>query len=795
MTLYKVIETIKMLALKHPNINSACEGNIYDIMNANPQQKYATVIITQQSHTQDDTYDHYGFSIFYVDRLVDDMDSNRVQIQSTGKSMLANIIKSFCDEFDGECENINFQTFTERFADECAGVYCTITIDMVKDMTCTEKYWDESWTAPVVSVKNQNKSVVFTENGTYVIDYDAANYTGLGKVSVEVDVADLNGSYDEGYEDGKTDGIEEGRKEGIKEQKDKLESITIKDNGTYDKEDGYNKVVVEVPVPEIMPSLDIELKAGDAGTYRPYGYDAVAEINYSVLPNYDIDQTFTENGTYEFDVPSGFSGFGHATLKVDVPDLNGSYDEGFDKGYAEGVEEGTSNAGEIIAQTAQVLNITKNGVYATKYTTPEDLGITDITGYFDDGTPFYGYAQLDGKAFMTDVIIQSDSKVEIWWRPDYNWTKQFYGDGLFSVLDSNKDFCVALRELSTGTRLEARINSTTKSYDTGIDDMWYHIMFSEEGLFINNYNVTGSFNGAWISGKNLYLNICDRYNQLGSVNGYFGMIKVDGNIIIPTEDGFLNKTTGNMMDVYQEGGYKFTGIPEVEGNLIRTVNVAIQPTINMQETGLKLAYASFTEVPSWFDWEGITDMSRMFSDCKKLAKLPDIDTSNVTTMSYMLYGATSITDIPKYDTSKVTDFSYLMYLVPIETFPELDTSSAKNMSTMFYSCSKLTYIPALYGGNLTNITTLFGYSAQNQITYFGGFKELKTKWDDNYGLKLLPNLTYESCISILENLYDFTGNGETPLSTQAKLKVHQNFLNLVGDDLVIGTNKGWQITA
>ena len=754
MTLYKIIETIKMLALKHPNINSAYEGNIYDIMNADPQHKYASVIITQQSHTQDDTYDHYNFNIFYVDRLVDDMTTNRVQVQSTGKSMLSNIIKSFCDEFDAECETINFQTFTERFADECAGVYCTITIDMIKDMTCTEKYWDESWSAPIVSIKNQDKKVEFTANGTYVIDYDPTEYTGLGMVSVEVNVPDINGSYDEGYSEGKADGIQEGyadgkqdgieegyaqgktegfnegktegytegKEDGIVEQKAKLEGITIVKNGTYTKEDGYNEIVVE------------------------------------------------------------------------VPDLNGSYDEGFDKGYAEGVEEGTANAGEIIAQTAQVLEITKNGVYTTKYTTLEDLGLTDITGYFDDGTPFYGYAQLDGKAFMTDVMIQQGSKVEMWWRPDYNWTKNFYGDGLFSVLDSSKDFCVALRELSTGTRLEARINSTTKSYDTGIDDMWYHIMFSEEGLFINNYNVTGSFNGAWISDKNLYLNICDRYNQRGSVNGYFGMIKVDGNIIIPTEDGFLNQTTGNMMDVYQEGGYKFTGVQELEGNLIRTVNVDIQPTINMQETGLKLAYASFTEVPDWVDWEGITDMSNMFKDCTKLTKLPDIDTSNVTNMSYMLYNTPSITDIPKFDTSKVTDFSYFLYLVPIETFPELDTSGAKNMNSMFYNCSKVTYIPALHGGNLTSISTVFGYSAQNQITYFGGFKDLKTKWDDNYGLKLLPNLTYESCISILENLYDFTGNGETPTSTQGKLKVAQAFIDKLGDDVNIAINKGWVIS-
>ena len=68
-------------------------------------------------------------------------------------------------------------------------------------------------------------------------------------------------------------------------------------------------------------------------------------------------------------------------------------------------------------------------------------------------------------------------------------------------------------------------------------------------------------------------------------------------------------------------------------------------------------------------------------------------------------------------------------------------------------------------------------------------------WNDNYGLVLCPNLTYQSCINILNGLYDFTGNGETPYSSQGKLKVHQNFLNAVGDEISIGTNKGWTITA
>lgn len=186
MTLAKIIDTLKMIALKHPNVNSAYEGNIYDILNAKPDNRYASVVITQQSHTTDEIYDHYGFVIFYVDRLVDDMEENRVQIQSIGKSMLGNIITAFCNEFEAECDNISYQPFTQRFADETAGVYCTITIDTVKDVYCAERYWDESWSAPIVSIKNVDMSITITENGHYVLDYDPTIYTGIGKVDIEV---------------------------------------------------------------------------------------------------------------------------------------------------------------------------------------------------------------------------------------------------------------------------------------------------------------------------------------------------------------------------------------------------------------------------------------------------------------------------------------------------------------------------------------------------------------------------------------------------------------------------------
>lgn len=783
MTLYTIIEKLKMLALKHPNVNSAYEGNIYDIMNANPEQKYASVVLTQQSHTQDDTYDHYGFNLFYVDRLVDDMEDNRVQIQSTGKSMLSNIIKAFCEEFDAECDTINYQTFTERFADECAGVYCTITIDMVKDIYCTEKYWDETWATPLITVRNQNKTVQFTENGTYIIDYDAENYTGLGKVEVEVNVPDLNGSYDEGYSEGKTDGIQEGYADG--------KADGIEEGYSQGKTDGFNE--------------------GKAEGYTEGKEDGISEQKAKLE-----GITITENGTYNRED-------GYNNIVVEIEDTNGSYDEGYDEGYAEGIEEGTANAGVIIAETAQVLNITENGLYTTKYTKVEDFG-REVTGYFEDGTPFYNYAYLKDKVFKTDALVTKDSKMEVWWKPSSEWDNNYYGDGIVGTIEDSYSFTLKIKNGKSFAGNAFSSNTYDAIKEVNLENKWYHLSYSyDEGLFVD-----GEFCGkqtttpsSTIQGLEYgYINLTRMLSNYNQANGYFGMVKIDDNIYIPTANGYINYVTKQPLEVYQDGKYNFDGIPESDGNLIRSVNVNIIPKINIQKEGITFAFSKITEVPEWADWSNVQDMTRMFSYCDNLKNIKLIDTSNVVNMNSMCYNATKITTIPAFDTSNVTDMYYMFYgcssllSIPLlntsnvsnfsnfingcsklTSFPAIDTSNAVNIDAMFGGCTSLTTIPALNAGKVTSTGSFFGYSDLKNLTNFGGLIGLKVSMNNNYGFAKTPNLSYESCINVLNGLYDFVGNGETPTSSQGKLKVHANFLTTVGDELSIGTNKGWTITA
>lgn len=204
------------------------------------------------------------------------------------------------------------------------------------------------------------------------------------------------------------------------------------------------------------------------------------------------------------------------------------------------------------------------------------------------------------------------------------------------------------------------------------------------------------------------------------------------------------------------------------------------------------------------DTSNVNNMSYMFNNCDNLASLDlsNWDTSKVTNMTYMFANCSNLSslDLSNWDTSNVNNMSNMFASCSKLTLVDLsgcDTSSVTTMKSMFSSCYKLSSFGAINCSGLTskNSYPLYGYSNSDLLTNLGGFIGMKMSWDEAYGLAKVPNLTYESCINILNGLYDFTGNGETPNSIQGVLKVNANFLTTVGDEISIGTNKGWTINA
>ena len=141
MTLYQITKELERIALSQPNIRYAGDGDLYRDLNACPSRNYAAFYLTNNRHYSDETQevDRYSFNMFYIDRLVNVEGDNALEIQSIGKESLMNIIRTFNELYDGEIYGtIEWQVFTQRFSDECAGIYAIVTLQVPMDALCID---------------------------------------------------------------------------------------------------------------------------------------------------------------------------------------------------------------------------------------------------------------------------------------------------------------------------------------------------------------------------------------------------------------------------------------------------------------------------------------------------------------------------------------------------------------------------------------------------------------------------------------------------------------------------------
>lgn len=194
------------------------------------------------------------------------------------------------------------------------------------------------------------------------------------------------------------------------------------------------------------------------------------------------------------------------------------------------------------------------------------------------------------------------------------------------------------------------------------------------------------------------------------------------------------------------------------------------------------------------DTSNVMHMQWVFANCISLTTIPQLITKRVSNMPSLFYECRSLQSIPLLDTSNVTNISSSFYnCTSLTTIPQLNTSKVSNASSMFSGCTKLQSLPLLDFGNVTNISSFFGYGNITTLTELGGFKNLKINWTGYGSLNMLPNLTYESVMNVINNLYDFRGNGDT--STTRTIQFNTSSKALLSDeDIAIATNKGWTIS-
>jgi len=135
MTLANVISAIEAVASQQPPVNTIIRHDVFRI-NSLPSLNYGVFAWLQNQHTGrvSTGMQTYSFTFFYVDLLNED-GSNRIDVQSTGCEVMRAVL-SLLDEMDIEVDSYTIQPFNQRFTDECAGVFCNVSLNAISSSLC-----------------------------------------------------------------------------------------------------------------------------------------------------------------------------------------------------------------------------------------------------------------------------------------------------------------------------------------------------------------------------------------------------------------------------------------------------------------------------------------------------------------------------------------------------------------------------------------------------------------------------------------------------------------------------------
>ena len=256
--------------------------------------------------------------------------------------------------------------------------------------------------------------------------------------------------------------------------------------------------------------------------------------------------------------------------------------------------------------------------------------------------------------------------------------------------------------------------------------------------------------------------------------------------------------------------YYIKKLPVVDTSNLRTAQNMFIGFMNLQEVPLidtsKVTTMSYmfsncsklTEVPL-LDTSSVKDMNDMFSGCSELTTIPLFNTSKVTSMNRMFSKCSVIDNLPLLDTSSVTSMNYTFNrCVSLKKIPELNTQNVTNFNSMFYNCASLYEVPALKASKATDVGQMF--ISCNKLKDFGGLINLgeaytttqPANWSSyKLTLKDSPELTHDSLMNIINNLYDIKTKGCSP---QGLVLGITNLNKLTSEQIAIATERGWSVS-
>ena len=664
MTLSQIISIIKKIALDQPNIHSCVDEFI--ALNT-VDAKYSAVILQQQTHRRTNDFIQFNFYLGMADRLNEDK-SNEIEVQSTGIQVINNIVSKL--------ENLGFDTtmgsynvFTERFLAEAAGCYVELSINIPVG-ECEDDFSKEelnatitangvySWipkglgfesakitvNVPTAEIKNQTKEELITINNkryTYTPDKD---YTGIGKLNVMVQIPEQP-IYEEGYQ--------QGREDGWMEQKKKLTDISITENGTYTREDGYKSVEVNVPVVNNQEKSITISENGETSVVPDENYTGLSKVSITtdIHPTERLERTYTENGTYEI-----YGEYKNGEITVAVPS-------------------------DQKTETELAKTLTENGAYVF---TPDDGTVYNKVSITTDIHPTERLERtyvenntyiIDGEYNGGEITVNVPSSV-----PDLRETE---------ITPETTE------QIITPDGFDGYNKITVRAVDSSIDS---EIKPENIKSGVNILGVEGNLEGVNNQEKSITINS----NGTSSVipdTGYTGLSKINITTNVPTSGG-------DGIDLTSLG---YTAQENT------SINTDIQDSIAYSQSLLesytddtKYEYDSYMMFAPKFPTDKRTTFEKMFFSCGSLKTIPLIDTSNGTNFRCMFDRCSALENIPPINTGKGTNFANMFnYCISLKTIPALDTSNGTNFYGMFDECYTLENIPPINTGKGTDFSYMF----------------------------------------------------------------------------------------
>ena len=308
MNYYNLLRTLKSLSNTHSLVNDYAEGDVYEYMNSG-MHKYPCVFMTMNNITSDSASTNYNFTMFYIDRLISD-GSNKINVQSIGVQVIKQILSKLFDIYpEIEISSTEYTPFTEKFADDCAGVFCQISLSDELDAA--------SYEVDCVEQNFETKKLTIKENGIYevlgydkvIVSLDCPDCSEFEEIIAEQTstIENLGGQVDYLTNQNEILEVEIGEKNSqISDLNSQIQSVTSNtfiSNGTFTAPEGvlgWNEITINVPVAD-CPECPTCPEGPDCSEYQEIIAEQTSTIENLNQQNQNLQQnvdTLTSENQY-----------------------------------------------------------------------------------------------------------------------------------------------------------------------------------------------------------------------------------------------------------------------------------------------------------------------------------------------------------------------------------------------------------------------------------------------------------------------------------------------------------------